>query len=208
MWWSPSSGPMTPPGGRSGPRWPMPAKDPPPRPRDPDGIRGGSASIPAGVRRLRSDLRTLEPLERSWGPLAADLRSLADRLGAVRDLDVLMARMDSAHGDQTALRPMVADLRQRHTTARRLSSTSFGQIGMRSSSNGSWWRPRDPELSPAGRQWRGSPPWRPGSVASRAARTGCRRSTDGELHRPTAAKRARYAAETAARGLEPERAEA
>ena len=63
----PSSGPMTPPGGRSGPRWPMPAgilrHDP--------GTRMGSVEdlhqFRVGVRRLRSDLRTLEPLlERSW----------------------------------------------------------------------------------------------------------------------------------------------
>ena len=169
-----------------------------------------------GVRRLRSDLRTLEPLlEPSWAPgLDADLESLADRLGAVRDLDVLMARVDSVHGDLvTALRPMVADLHQRHTTARaalldELRSDRYAQLLERLVVLA-----RDPELTPAGRAPTGQAlptlagiAWR--KLERRADRLN-RRSTDDELHSARIrAKRARYAAETAARGLDPSRAKA
>ncbi|MPZ27260.1 MAG: CHAD domain-containing protein [Micromonosporaceae bacterium] len=48
-----------------------------------------------GLRRLRSDLRTFEPLvDRQWaGSLRRKLRWLAGRLGAVRDVEVLRARL-------------------------------------------------------------------------------------------------------------------
>ena len=161
-----------------------------------------------GVRRLRSDLRTLEPLlERSWGLARCRPQVTGRPAGAVRDLDVLMARMDPAHGDlATALRPMVADLRQRHTTALldELRSDRYAQLLERLVVLA-----RDPELSPAGRT-------STGEALPTTARPASPRAADGlaRLDRwraapgPVAAKRARYAAETAARGLEPERAEA
>lgn len=48
------------------------------------------------IRRLRSDLRTFEPLlDSSWSRgLRSDLRELARVMGAVRDADVLIARFD------------------------------------------------------------------------------------------------------------------
>jgi len=48
-----------------------------------------------GTRRLRSDLRTFRPLlDESWSePLRDEIKWLADELGAVRDCDVLMARL-------------------------------------------------------------------------------------------------------------------
>jgi CHAD domain-containing protein len=63
-----------------------------------------------GTRRLRSDLRTFGPLiDAGWSePLRAELKWLADLLGAVRDRDVLIERVladieqlgpdDAAHG--------------------------------------------------------------------------------------------------------------
>lgn len=58
---------------------------------DPEGIH----QLRTSVRRLRSDLRTFRPLlDHEWASeFAAPLRELADRLGAVRDLDVLRARL-------------------------------------------------------------------------------------------------------------------
>ncbi len=169
-----------------------------------------------GVRRLRSDLRTLEPLlDPGWAPgLEGDLKGLADSLGAVRDLDVLMARMDSTHGDlEPALRPMVADLHQRHTTARatlldELRSDRYAQLLERLVVLA-----RDPDLSSAGHAPTGSALPTLAAIAwrrlERRADGLTSHSTDGELHRVRiAANRARYASETAARGLDPERAAA
>ena len=50
-----------------------------------------------GIRRLRSDLKTAQPLldYRSVRPLRRELDWLMDRLGEVRDLDVLLARLRS-----------------------------------------------------------------------------------------------------------------
>lgn len=52
------------------------------------------------TRRLRSDLRTFEPLlDSSWSrPLRSDLRQLATVLGAVRDSDVLILRFEDCAG--------------------------------------------------------------------------------------------------------------
>ena len=94
-----------------------------------------------------------------------------------------MARVDSAHGDlATALRPMVADLRQRHTTARaalldELRSDRYAQLLERLVVLA-----RDPELSLAGRTPTGEalPPWRPGLASPRRGADGLPR------HRPMA----------------------
>jgi CHAD domain-containing protein len=54
------------------------------------------------IRRLRSDLKTARPLldYRSVRPLRGELDWLMDKLGAVRDLDVLLARL---HSDSRAI---------------------------------------------------------------------------------------------------------
>ncbi len=77
------------------------------------------------TRRLRSDLRTFRPLvEESWAkPLRTELKWLADHLGAVRDLDVLIVRLqEEATGatpkQQAALRPIWEDLEARRAAAR------------------------------------------------------------------------------------------
>src|SRR5579859_6109571 len=58
---------------------------------DPEGIHQARV----GIRRLRSDLRTFLPLlsRHRVRLLRDELRWLADKLGAVRDLDVLLARL-------------------------------------------------------------------------------------------------------------------
>jgi CHAD domain-containing protein len=77
------------------------------------------------VRRLRSLLRTARPLlDRSWAEsLRAELDWLAGRLGAVRDLDVLIEHLEAAAGDldggDAALGPvLVRPLASEHDRAR------------------------------------------------------------------------------------------
>lgn len=55
----------------------------------------GTHQARVGLRRLRSDLRTFRPvLDADWSrDLRTELRWLADAFGAVRDLDVLAARL-------------------------------------------------------------------------------------------------------------------
>ncbi len=169
-----------------------------------------------GVRRLRSDLRTFEPLLASgWAPgLDADLRLLGARLGDVRDLDVQLARIRTVHGDLAlALEPLAADLHQRHGAARaalldELRSDRYAQLLERLVVLA-----RDPELSADG--------YEPSAlILPRLAKAAWRRldrradpvvgaadPTDAELHRVRiGTKRARYAAEAAARGLPADRA--
>ncbi len=59
---------------------------------DPEGVHQARV----GTRRLRSDLRTFAPmLDTGWlEPLREELGWIADELGAVRDLDVLRARLE------------------------------------------------------------------------------------------------------------------
>ena len=55
----------------------------------------GLHQLRVSLRRLRSDLRTLEEIvEPAWlGRIEPDLRTVADALGEARDLDVLIARL-------------------------------------------------------------------------------------------------------------------
>jgi inorganic triphosphatase YgiF len=186
------------------------------------GTRMGSVEdlhqMRVGVRRLRSDLRTLGPLlGPDWAPgLDKDLRALAERLGTVRDLDVLTGRMTTAHADLAAdLAPMLVDLRQQDTNARaalldELRSDRYAQLLERLVILA-----RDPELAPESHEPSGAvlpalarKPWK--RLAKRAdALVSEEHATDAQLHQVRiAAKRARYAAEAAARGLDPERAAA
>lgn len=77
------------------------------------------------TRRLRSDLRTFRPLlNETWArSLRDELKWLADRLGAVRDLDVMIARLqdqaaEAAPHDREALQHLANSLDDRRTIAR------------------------------------------------------------------------------------------
>lgn len=69
----------------------------------------GVHQMRVAVRRLRSDLRTFAPLvDRTWSSeLIPELKWLADLLGGVRDLDVLMERFERTGGD---LKPEIEPL--------------------------------------------------------------------------------------------------
>jgi len=94
---------------------------------DPDARRGdgeGIHRLRTSIRRLRSELRAFEDLvEPNWRmPLERELKWLADLLGAVRDLDVLMARLRKAAAtalgrDAEVLAPLFGSLLVRHETA-------------------------------------------------------------------------------------------
>jgi CHAD domain-containing protein len=71
----------------------------------------------ASLRRLRSELRAFRGLlDADWADrLADELKWLADVLGAVRDLDVLLGRLRIAAGASTeALAPLFVELGERH----------------------------------------------------------------------------------------------
>lgn len=88
------------------------------------GVRSGLESeavhqARVGTRRLRSDLRAFAPLLLpGWAtPLRAELSWLADALGAVRDADVLLARLEERldgdrRGDGAALLSRLSDERE------------------------------------------------------------------------------------------------
>jgi len=87
---------------------------------DPEGVHQARV----GVRRMRSDLRTFEPLLDGAvvRPLRDELGWLADELGEVRDLDVLLlrltrdaSRLDGA--DQQAAHDVLAGFRQQRRVA-------------------------------------------------------------------------------------------
>jgi CHAD domain-containing protein len=170
-----------------------------------------------GIRRLRSDLRTLRSLTSpDWAPgLDADLRRLASLLGAVRDLDVLLTLLVSNHADLMGpLAPMLDDLRHRHAVARaalleELRSDRYVQVLERLVVLA-----RDPDLTEAALEPAGTvlpilaaKSWR--RVRRRVKDIRDRsQPTDTELHAVRiAAKRARYAAELASRGLPPDQAD-
>jgi CHAD domain-containing protein len=88
-----------------------------------DGARAGDVEsvhqMRVAVRRLRSDLRTFRPLiEPSWASvLMVDLKWLGEILGALRDLDVLIARLERRRTGlkhALALEPLLRCLGRRH----------------------------------------------------------------------------------------------
>lgn len=104
---------------------------------DPEGIH----RLRTTTRRLRSELRSLENVVdgRFREQLEAELKWLAGCLGAVRDLDILLARLKKAAGDQApdgsgelALAPLFDDLNARHEVASRCSTTPCGAIAIAS----------------------------------------------------------------------------
>ncbi len=96
---------------------------------DPAARRGDAEGIHrlrTSTRRLRSELRAFQDLvEPQWRlPLERELKWLADLLGAVRDLDILMARLRKAAAnelgrDAELLAPLFRSLEARHETASR-----------------------------------------------------------------------------------------
>lgn len=73
------------------------------------------------ARRLRSDLRTLGPLiDPAWAEeVTKELRWVGNKLGEVRDLDVLQVRLSStAHGLGDELKPLFHTLAARESEAR------------------------------------------------------------------------------------------
>jgi CHAD domain-containing protein len=77
------------------------------------------------TRRLRSDLRTFRiVLDEQWSePLRAELKWLGERLGEVRDADVLLERLDAQldalpHADAIGARDLLDTLRTQRSTAR------------------------------------------------------------------------------------------
>jgi CHAD domain-containing protein len=90
-----------------------------------EGAPEGVHQARVGTRRLRSDLRTFRPLlEPAWADeLRDELAWLADALGAVRDADVLLARLEAAAaelppGDHALAENVLARLRSERDTAR------------------------------------------------------------------------------------------
>jgi len=184
------------------------------------GVRGGDVEavhqMRVAVRRLRSDLRTFRPLLRSdWAnELSAALRPLAASLGAVRDLDVLVVRLETNGPDLIAeLAPMADDLRGLRNIARSaliesLASPDHAALVARVVAAA-----REPQLGPLARgdardalpplvtaAWR-----RLARKADQLARSLARDPNgpaDTELHRTRIlAKRARYASEAASQFL-------
>jgi inorganic triphosphatase YgiF len=73
------------------------------------------------ARRMRSDLRTFGPLvDENWAQsLVTELKWIADRLGEVRDLDVMQARLRKAGGGmEEALDSLFASMDAKHDVAR------------------------------------------------------------------------------------------
>jgi CHAD domain-containing protein len=82
------------------------------------------------ARRLRSDLRTFAPLlDPAWcAPIRAELKWLADILGALRDLDVLIARLETQTGrraEAQAVECLLDGLRRKQAAARQALSAAL-----------------------------------------------------------------------------------
>jgi CHAD domain-containing protein len=176
----------------------------------------GVHRLRTATRRLRSDLRTVGDLLDAdrLEDLEAELKWLGERLGAVRDLDVLRARLESSAGDDAAaLGPLFEALDRRHaeaSTALReaLCSDRYGRLTARLAeaadspplSDDAWEPCRDalPPLAEA--TWR---------KLRKSARRLCPDSPDDDFHEARKrAKRARYAAEAVAVALDPRAAKA
>ncbi len=174
---------------------------------DPEGIH----QLRTSVRRLRSDLRTFGPLlvEEWASELSDQLRGLAQRLGAVRDLDVLRARLAEGAvalpAGASADRLFAALARrqkvERSTLRRLLGSDEFRDLRRRLVEAA-----REPKTTPEADEpcREALPPlaakaWRKVKRAARALRP---RDPEEQFHRVRIlTKRARYAAEAVAPAL-------
>lgn len=195
--------------------------------RNEGGVRAGDVEavhqMRVAVRRLRSDLRTLKPLLRSdWADELSDaLRPLADSLGAVRDLDVLVERMEVEGADLASdLAPLIRDLRDLRDIARMALIDSLGSRAHAALVARVATAAREPQLTPLAAfpasdvlpalvtaAWRRLA--RRADPVARALARDVAGPADAELHRVRIlAKRARYAAEAAGRFLGPGRGRA
>lgn len=169
----------------------------------------GLHQLRVSLRRLRSDLRTLgDMVEPTWmARVEPDLRTVAGALGDARDLDVLVERLTPADGSPTmALRPLFSTLERRRTAAKEAVAQILNE-------------PVYPELidhlvAAASRPPVAPPAAEPAASAlpplvmdawdrlERRASELSSTSSEDDYHRTRiAAKRARYAAELAARVL-------
>jgi CHAD domain-containing protein len=168
------------------------------------------------TRRLRAELRLFRPfLKGEWGEaLSGNLRWLGRALGAVRDLDVLRARLlDTSQGFGSDVRPLFGTLDARQAEVRReleraLASDRFLQLLNALASAA-----REPCLTAkACKPCRRALPKRVRRTWNRLK--SCGRllggdDPDDEVHEVRIrAKRVRYAAEAAARCLDPGNAKA
>jgi CHAD domain-containing protein len=183
---------------------------------EPDARAGhdeGVHQMRVATRRLRSDLRTFRDLvEEGWArPLRVELKWLADLLGAVRDLDVLLARLKAeAEGakpkHRAALEPVWAELEARRAEARRTLLAALDGARYRALRDALAEGARAPALAPAAlAPCRDVLPglvkgvWKGLAAAGRRLR---RDDPDEALHEVRIhAKRARYAAEAVAGAL-------
>jgi CHAD domain-containing protein len=184
------------------------------------GVRAGDVEalhqMRVAVRTLRSDLRTLRPLvEREWADaLSEALRPLAASLGAVRDLDVLVDRLEQDGADLAeGLRPLVEGLRELRDVAREALVESLAAPAHAALIAQVVAAAREPRFAPlaTGAARDVVPPlvtaaWRKlarrGDPLARSLARDPRRTADGELHRVRIlAKRGRYASEAASEAL-------
>lgn len=165
------------------------------------------------TRRLRSALKLFRPLsDPTWvDDLAEKLKWLADTLGEVRDLDVLLTRMEAAAREADvveALGPLFDGLRARHERAsaalrEALASARYselrtvlaGSVGSLPLEDGAWEPCRDALPPLVDDAW---------TRLKRAARALKRDDPDDDFHEVRKrAKRARYAAEAVREALGP-----
>lgn len=181
------------------------AHDPPTRLGDAEGVH----QMRVGARRLRSDLQTFEPVvDPGWAAsLRAELKWLADALGKVRDLDVLAERLHRASEEIGAeINEVFTSFDVHRAEARNalldaLRSHRYKQL-LESLVEACHAPPfteaaREPSFQVLPK--RVKDPW---SKLARGARSLHRDDPDEDFHVVRIrAKRARYAAETAARVL-------
>ena len=169
----------------------------------------GLHQLRVSLRRLRSDLRTLEQVVEPawWTGVEPDLRSVADALGEARDLDVLVERLAPAQdAPNTALEPLFASLDRRRTKAREKVARALNDPTYPALLDQMVAAASDPPVAPPAAEPAASalPPLVLGAWdrLERRATDLSSTSSEDDYHRTRiAAKRARYAAELAARVL-------
>lgn len=182
------------------------------RSNEPAALQGDAEGVHlmrTAARRLRGELRAFRPLvEPTWSEhLAEELRWLGRVLGAVRDLDVLLARLERDAADLTErLEPLFEVIRERHRAARVAMHEALGSPRYRRLLGRLTAVPAEVPLAhDADEPCRTALPplvralWKP---LKRKARALDDESHDEDVHLVRRrAKRVRYAAEVAARCL-------
>lgn len=93
------------------------------------GMPEGLHQMRVACRRTRSDLKTFGPLvDEAWAAdLTRELKWIADVLGTVRDLDVMIERLHlSAKDLEHRLTPLFDALNERHSSARESAAAALG----------------------------------------------------------------------------------